>query len=104
MNETAANASDLEGNSPEVIQSMITTLQIKLDKSYNLSQIKLNRSHNSIIVKIDLNSDPGIRLVHELAKSLIMISSMIQKLKTNNEVINNPIYGNSQCKTIDKVS
>lgn len=68
INEITAN---LEVNSLEVIKSMTTALQMKLNKSYDTLLIKLDRFYNPTIPKIDLCAGLSVRLICKLVKSLI---------------------------------
>ena len=73
---------------------MITTSQMRLDESHNLSWMRLAKSHDSIVSKTNQDIGSGIRPVCKLAKSLIEISSKVHKPKTFNKVIDDIILGN----------
>lgn len=81
---------------------MTTNLQIRLDESYDSSEIRLAKSYNPIVLKTDLDTGSGVKLVCKLAKSLTETSSKIYKPKTYDKVIDNSIYKNKWCKVIDK--
>lgn len=102
MNKTAANAGNLEANNSEIVQNIITTLQIRLDESHNLPQMRLDRSHNLIVLRTDPDTGSDIRLIYKLGKSLKEISSKVHEPKAHNEVIDNFIYENRWRKIIDK--
>lgn len=81
---------------------MTTTSRIKLDKSYNPFWMRLNKSHNLTMPRIDLGTDLDVKPVYNPAKSLTKISNKVYEPKTYDEAINNLIYKNRWCKTIDK--
>lgn len=63
---------------------MTTTLQIKLNKSYNSFQIRSDKSHDPTMPRIDLGMSLSVRPIYELAKSLIKTNSKVHKHKTYN--------------------
>lgn len=81
-------------NSLEVIQSITTILQMRLDKFHNLLQMRLAKFYNPTMLKIDLGTNSSIRLICKLIKSLTKSNGKVHKPKTYDKVIDNLIYKN----------
>lgn len=62
INETVTDEGNLEVNDLEVVQNMTITLQMRLDKSYNLPPMGLAKSHNLTMPRTDLGTSSGIKL------------------------------------------
>lgn len=92
INNIAANTGDLKVNSPEVIQSITITSQMRLNKFHHPPWISLNRSYNPTMVRINLGKGSNVISVCKLAKFLTKTSSKIHEPKTYNEIIKDLIY------------
>lgn len=75
---------------------------MNVNESHNLLQIRLDRSHNLTMSKTNISIGSGVKPAHKLVKSLTETSNKVHKCKTYNEAIDNLIYENKECEAIDK--
>lgn len=74
--------------------SKVNKPKIYNEATQNSYWMRLAKSNNPTVLKIDLNTGSGIRLVRKLAKFLTETSNKVHESKTCDEAIGNLIYGN----------
>lgn len=102
MNETVVNIGNLEVNGSEVVQSITTILQMRLDKSHNPPRMRLDRFHNLTVSKIDPDMSSSVKTICKLAQFLTKTNSKMYEPKIYDKAINNPIHRKKWRKVIDR--